>query len=414
MKKTFVFSVVILLILAGCDGFKGAATPLPTVSLDSGQPAAMERTPSVDTIPAVSENEGNTDQQTGGVTASGVVTSINQAQFMASTSGSVQDVKTSIGADVKSGDILVVLSGREKMKAAVDAAQFELLSAQQALDAVNRDAGKVRAAAQVRLVEANKALDDAVKRRDYRNYRNGSESTINAAKADYILAKDTLEKTKDAYSYYADLSDENVNKAAALTALSAAQKAYDKALANLNYLTGMPSQLDVDQAEADLQAAKAEVANAKAAFDRVKNGPDPETISLAEARVSNAQSQLMASQSALDEMEIKAPFDGTVGKLNVHTGDWVTPGQLVLAMVDLKHVRVETTDLSERDVVRVKVGEEVTVHVKALDLDIQGTVAQIAPMADALGGDVVYQTIINLDEVPQGLLPGMSVDVKYE
>jgi HlyD family secretion protein len=374
----------------------------------------MERTQGADTLLAVSENKQKNDQQMGGVTASGVVTSINQAQYMASASGSVQDVKTSIGADAKSGDILVVLSGREKMKAAVDAAKLELLSARQALDAVNRDAGKVRAAAQVRLVEANKALDDAVKRRDYRNYRNGSESTINAAKADYILAKDTLDKTKDAYSYYADLSDDNVNKAGALTALSAAQKAYDKALANLNYLTGMPSQLDVDQAEAGLQAAKAEVANAKAAFDRVKNGPDPETVSLAEARVSNAQSQLMASQSALDEMEIKAPFDGTVGKLNVHTGDWVTPGQLILAMVDLKHVRVETTDLSERDVVRVKVGEEVTVHVKALDLDIHGTVAQIAPMADTLGGDVVYQTIINLDEVPQGLLPGMSVDVKYE
>jgi multidrug resistance efflux pump len=325
----------------------------------------------------------------------------------------VQEVKTALGADVKSGDILVVLSGREKMKAAVEAARFELLSAQQVLDAVNRDADKVRAAVQVRLVEANKALDDAVRRRDYRNFRNGSESTINAAKADYILAKDNLDKVKDVYSYYADLDDDNVSKAGALTALSAAQKAYDKAVANLNYMTGMPSQLDVDQAEADLQAAKAEVANAQAAFDRVKNGPDPETVALAEARVSNAESQLMASQSSLDEMEIKAPFDGTVGKLSVHTGDWVTPGQLILAMVDLKHLGVETTDLSERDVFKVKVGEEVVVHVTALEGDVKGWVSQIAPMSDTLGGDVVYQTIITLDEIPLGLLPGMSVDVKY-
>jgi HlyD family secretion protein len=409
MKKILVVTAVITLLLTGCSGLKGATTPLPTVSLDSGQPAATQSTVEPQAQPAE-----NTGQATGGVAASGVVVSLNQAQFMASTSGSVQEVKTSIGADVKNGDVLVVLSGREKMKAAVDAARFELLSAQQMLDTVTRDAGKVRAAAQVRLAEANKALDDAVRRRDYRNYRNGSESTINAAKADYILAKDTLDKTKDAYSYYADLGNDNINKAGALTALSAAQKSYDKALANLNYLTGMPSQLDVDQSEADLQAAKAEVANAQAAFDRVKNGPDPETSALADARVSNAQSQLMASQSALDEMEIKAPFDGTVGKLSVHAGDWVSPGQLILAMVDLKHVRVETTDLSERDVVRVKVGEEVTVHVKALDGDIKGSVAQIAPMADTLGGDVVYQTIITLDEIPDGLLPGMSVDVKYE
>ena len=113
-------------------------------------------------------------------------------------------------------------------------------------------------------------------------------------------------------------------------------------------------------------------------------------------------------------MEIKAPFDGTVGRVNVHTGDRVTPGQLILAIVDMKNLRVETTDLSERDVVRVKKGEEVIIHVKALDADLKGMVAQIAPMADTLGGDVVYQTIISLDEIPEGLLPGMSVDVKYE
>jgi HlyD family secretion protein len=94
------------------------------------------------------------------------------------------------------------------MKAAVDAAKLELLSAKQALDAVYRDADKVRAAALVRLAEAHKALDDATRRREYRNYRNGSECTINSARADYILAKDYLDKAKEAYSYYQDLSDE--------------------------------------------------------------------------------------------------------------------------------------------------------------------------------------------------------------
>ncbi len=83
-------------------------------------------------------------------------------------------------------------------------------------------------------------------------------------------------------------------------------------------------------------------------------------------------------------------------------------------MVDLKHLRVETTDLSERDVPKVKVGQPVTVYVKALSEDVSGAVTEIAPMADTLGGDVVYQTVISLDDAPEGLLPGMSVDVKYE
>ncbi len=410
MKKSLYVVVISLICLTGCSGIKGAGTPIPTVSLDS---VPKQETNIPDTVPGSSSEMENL-VAIGGVTASGVVRSMNQAQFVATGSGSVQIVQTAVGREVREGDILVVLAGREKMQAAVEAARLEQLSAEQALDAVYRDADKVRAAAQVRLAEANKALDEAVKRREYRNFRNGSESSINEARADFILAKDYLEKARDGYSYYADLDDDNINKAGALTALSAAQKAYDKAVSNLNYLTGMPAELDVEQAEADLQAAKAEAADAEKALDRVRNGPDPETVALAEARVSNAKAQLLASQSSLDEMEIKAPFDGTIGRLDVHTGDWVTPGQLILAMVDLKHLLVETTDLSERDVVKVRGGEPVTVYVKALDMDISGAVAEIAPMADALGGDVVYKTIISLDEIPEGLLPGMSVDVKYE
>ena len=411
MKRVLIIGLIVTFLLSGCNSVGKTSSPLPTVALDSQDQA----TNSISAMQTTEMQTPDSRPNVGGTAAaSGTITSLHQAQFVANSSGSVQSVNVTVGEEVKSGSILVLLSGREKMQAAVDAAQLELLSARQELEAVNRNADKVRAAAQVRLAEASKALDDAVRRREYRNYRNGSESTINSAKADYILAKDYLQKAQDAYSYYQDLSDENINKAGALTALSAAQKAYDKALSNLNYLTGMPSQLDVDQAEANLQAAKAEVANAQKAFDRVKNGPDPETLVLAQARVSNAESQLLASQASLDEMEIKAPFDGSVGRLNVHPGDWVTPGQLILAMVDLKHMQVETTDLSERDVVKVKTGQPVKVFVKALGVEVTGKVAQIAPMADTLGGDVVYKTIITLGEIPVGLLPGMSADVKYQ
>lgn len=407
MKRFGFIGLLAVFVLSGCNSMAGTPTPLPTIVLDSKDQPQVKQT-RLQITPDTSQSA------IGGVTASGIITSQHQAQFVSNGSGSVESVNVSMGEEVKNGDLLVVLSGREKMKASVEAARLELISAQQALDAVYRDADKARAAALVRLAEAKKSLDDATKRREYRNFRNGSESTINQARADFILAKDSLQKAKDAYSYFADLGDENINKAGALTALAAAQKAYDKALANLNYLTGMPSELDVDQAEAELQAAKAEVANAEKAFDRVKNEADPEAVTLAQSRISNAQAQLEASQAALDDMEIKAPFDGTVGKLEIHTGEWVNPGQLILAMVDLKHLQVETTDLSERDVVKVKVGEPVTVFIKAMDKNVTGAVTEIAPLADTLGGDVVYKTIISLDEIPEGLLPGMSVDVKYE
>jgi hypothetical protein len=38
----------------------------------------------------------------------------------------------------------------------------------------------------------------------------------------------------------------------------------------------------------------------------------------------------------------------------------------------------------------------------------------ISPISTTLGGDVVYKTTIDLDEIPEGLRAGMSVDVAFE
>jgi multidrug resistance efflux pump len=102
-----------------------------------------------------------------------------------------------------------------------------------------------------------------------------------------------------------------------------------------------------------------------------------------------------------------------VSSADIHTGEWVIPGQPAFALADLDHLRVETTDLSERDIPQVKPGQVVTVIVKALNQDIRGKVASIAPLADTLGGDVVYKTTIDLDEQPEGLRGGMTVEVRF-
>jgi len=41
-------------------------------------------------------------------------------------------------------------------------------------------------------------------------------------------------------------------------------------------------------------------------------------------------------------------------------------------------------------------------------------VSEISPLADTLGGDVVYQATIDLDSIPEGLRSGMSVEVRFD
>jgi HlyD family secretion protein len=83
----------------------------------------------------------------------------------------------------------------------------------------------------------------------------------------------------------------------------------------------------------------------------------------------------------------------------------------VLVLGDLSKYRIETTDLSERDVTRVQIGQAATVFIEALGGEFTGKVADIDRISSELGGDVVYKVTIELDEQPEGLLWGMSADV---
>jgi HlyD family secretion protein len=107
-----------------------------------------------------------------------------------------------------------------------------------------------------------------------------------------------------------------------------------------------------------------------------------------------------------------APFDGTVVSVNVTTGELVQANQVVLTFATLDHLQIQTTDLSERDITEIKIGESVDVYIEALDVTVTGRVIRISPIADTSGGDVVFPITIELDEQPNGLLWGMTAEVE--
>ena len=399
-KAFFLLLAVSALALAACGGLSlGAPTPLPTIVLGGSSPAAGKTTAAV---------------KSGGATASGVVAPARLAQLSAPVSASVLSLDAAEGERVKAGQTLARFSGAEQLTAALEAANLELLSAQQAEKTLKDNADQAQSAAQLRLANAQKALDDAQKRRAAREFRNGSQSQIDGAQADVIIANNALKTARDTYSALAGAADDDVNKAAALNALSAAQQARDRAVANLNYLLAMPNAVDVNQAQAGLQSAQSELDAAQKDYAQLKKGPNPDELALVEQRVKNAKAQIAAGQASLDNLTLKAPFDGTVSKVSIHSGEWVLPGQPVVLVADLDQLQVETTDLSERNVPQVKAGQKASVLIKALNQTVTGTVKEISPLADTLGGDVVYKCVIGLDSQPEGMYSGMSVDVQFE
>jgi len=164
----------------------------------------------------------------------------------------------------------------------------------------------------------------------------------------------------------------------------------------------------VREAQADLDAAQTQVHYLK------RVGTAQEHLDSAQADADRAQAQLESAQASLAQATLSAPFDGTVAEVNVFPAEVVVPGQVIVVLGDLSGFMVETTDLSERDVPGVEVGQSARIFIRALNQEFGGKVAGVARISSTLGGDVVYKVTIELDDQPQGLRWGMSADVDIE
>jgi RND family efflux transporter MFP subunit len=138
----------------------------------------------------------------------------------------------------------------------------------------------------------------------------------------------------------------------------------------------------------------------------------PEIRQVAAAKVQQAQAALEVTQATLDQNTLTAPHDGTIASINVVQGEFVQLEQVVLTLATLDHFQIETTDLSERDITNVKLGSSAVITIEALNAEISGKVIRISPIADTVGGDVVYKVTIELDEQPKGLRWGMTAEVR--
>ena len=165
----------------------------------------------------------------------------------------------------------------------------------------------------------------------------------------------------------------------------------------------------VKEAEANLLAAQVQYNYQK------RLGLDEVHIESAEADVARMQALLDSAKAILDtQYALIAPFDGTVVSLDIAPAETVVPGQVVILLGDLSKYQIETTDLSERDVTRVQVGQSANVFIEALEEEFAGNVIDVDRISTTLGGDVVFKVTIELDDQPAGLLWGMSADVQIE
>ncbi|MBI5842471.1 MAG: efflux RND transporter periplasmic adaptor subunit [Chloroflexi bacterium] len=167
--------------------------------------------------------------------------------------------------------------------------------------------------------------------------------------------------------------------------------------------------------EAKVAEAEANVATADTQVRYLRRvGPGQEQLDSAKADLDRANAALEMAKAMLAQATLVTPIDGTVVSVELSVGETATPGLVVVVVGDLSNMQIETTDLSERDVPSVKVGQSASVFIEALNETFTGKVVGVARQATTVGGDTVYKVTVELDEQPQGLLWGMSAEVEIQ
>jgi HlyD family secretion protein len=383
-RSTIIVVVVVVLAIAGYFGFRfiqarqaAAQSGFETVAITRGSLTAL-------------------------VGATGTVRANQTAVLAWQTSGQIGEINVEVGDQVSAGQTLASLE-RSSLSQAIILAEADLISARRALENL-KESDAARAQAQLALVQAQDALEKARDRRASKDYRRASDLTLEEAQTNLALAKEEVRRTEEIYDLVDHLEVDNPQRLAAYSAYLEARRNLQRAEANLAYLQGLPDELEVEQADANLALAEANLKDAQREWERLKDGPDPDDIRAAEARIA-------AIEATLEMVDLEAPFAGTVTEVNSKVGDQVAPGTVSFRIDDLSRLLVDV-QVPEVDINRIKVGQPARLTFDAiLDREYNGKVVSVGRVGNPIAGVVNFLVTIELTDGDEAVLPGMTAGV---
>jgi len=328
------------------------------------------------------------------ISASGSLAPVAQVALNFSTPGIVSDVAVTEGQFVREGDVLARLDSIE-LELAVQQAEQALLMQQVAYS---------------QTVSPRKDEVDAA-----RAQLNSALANLNALLQPDPLQLDIARRQADVANearYQVELQWNQVKDAPIgglgrdLLQSQYAQAVLQAQIAELQYQIVANGGTD-----AQVAAARAQVAQAQAALDRLLS--DDRALQLAVAQLRQAELTLALARTRLEHATLVAPFDGTVAVVTIVPGQAVGASpQPAIVMADLTAFHIDV-GVDEIDVGQLSEGLTVTLDVDALPgVPVSGVVDRIAPTARESAGVVSYVVTIGIDPTDAPIRAGMSAIVE--
>jgi len=182
------------------------------------------------------------------------------------------------------------------------------------------------------------------------------------------------------------------------------------------------AQQNVLAAEKNVDQARAKVGQADATIEGAMTGP--QQVKSSEARAQSASAKVAQKRAEVEQAElnlkyttITAPATGIVARRSVEVGQYVEPGQLLLAIVDLSKVWV-VANFKETQLKDMRVGQSADLAVDANGRTYTGHIESMAgasgarfsllPPENATGN---YVKVVQRIQVIIGFDPGQNNDL---
>ncbi len=182
-----------------------------------------------------------------------------------------------------------------------------------------------------------------------------------------------------------------------------AKAAYDKGTEANDRVPGTTPAIELLKLKLEVVASKLETDHAEYQLE------------IAATTVDVRKAELEQSRLDVERRKILAPWEGEVVKRYKEDGEWVKPGDPVIQLLQIDHLRVEAfldgTQLSRFDVT----GRSVTVLVTLKDgrqATFEGQITMVSPLTEAGSRFLVKADVVNRQEGARWLLhPGMNAEM---
>jgi HlyD family secretion protein len=336
------------------------------------------------------------------VTATGTIRPYSEVKVSPKQTGLLQDLFVKQGDFVKAGQAIAVMDS-SNLRAQIEASQGAFLQAQHTYE---------------RALHGNRPQEVAVSKLQERRAESGvrgAEQNVTKLRAQVASAQANLQRD--------ELLERRQTMLAQQGAISDQDRVNATTQASVSRANLQAAQEELKQAEATLAQSRADVLVSAKQRELSTIGNRPEDIAIARDQMMQAKGNLDYLKTQLNDMTIRAPFDGVITQKYADKGAIVTPTTSAAttsatssSIVALASQLEMVAQVSETDIAKVRVGQPVQIRATAYpDAAFHGKVSQIAPESVVTQNVTTFEVHSTIDDDNRGqLLSGMNVSASFE